>query len=347
MTLNELIVSLSGLMTIGGNERQATEGLKALIGDVFDEMQVDALGNHLFIKRCGRSKAPKILIDTHLDEVGMMVNGIRDGGFLSVVNYGGVDTRILPAGEVVIYGKETLFGVVASTPTHLLPVGDTEKLKPITEMLIDTGYSKEELEELVPLGTPVGFKPVYTELAGGRLCGKAFDDKACGACAVFGIDAVPTHELAGDVYFLFSAYEETNSCGARIAGFNIRPDYALCMDVTQAKIPDAEDRSLSPMGSGVAVGCSALTNRKLSRMTADLCREYKIPYVMESCPGNTGTNTNVLNNVAQGIPTVLCSMPIKSMHSAVEVLATEDAKALATLAKAFIRSKEIAEVFGA
>ena len=148
MTLNELIVSLCGLPTVSGSERRSTEALRGLIGAAFDEMQVDALGNHLFIKRCGRQDAPKILIDTHLDEIGMMVNGYRDGGFLTVANVGGVDTRILPAGEVVIYGKETLYGVVAAEPAHLLPAADAEKLKPITEMVIDTGYSKEELEAL-------------------------------------------------------------------------------------------------------------------------------------------------------------------------------------------------------
>ena len=121
MTLNELIVSLCGLPTVSGSERRSTEALRGLIGAAFDEMQVDALGNHLFIKRCGRQDAPKILIDTHLDEIGMMVNGYRDGGFLTVANVGGVDTRILPAGEVVIYGKETLYGVVAAEPAHLLP----------------------------------------------------------------------------------------------------------------------------------------------------------------------------------------------------------------------------------
>lgn len=346
MTLNQLIVSLCSLMTVSGNETCATQELQSLIGGAFDEMQVDALGNHLFIKRCGRPGAPKILVDTHLDEIGMMVTGIREGGFLSVINIGGVDTRILPAGEVTVYGKQTLYGVVATSPVHLLPAGDTEKLKPIGEMLIDTGYSKEELEELVPLGTPVGFRPVYTELAGGRLCGKGFDDKACGACAVFGIDAVPPRELAGDVYFLFSAFEETGSCGARTAGFGLRPDYALVMDVTHAKIPDTEDRTLSPMGSGVSIAASAVTNRRLTRMTAELCRAQKIPFLMEAEPGNTGTNANVLGNAAEGIPTVLLSLPIKSMHSAAEVLGMEDAKALCQAVKAFISSREIAEVFG-
>ena len=340
MTLKELIVSLCGLMTVSGNERCATEDLKALIGGAFDEVRVDAVGNHLFIKRCGRKDAPKILIDPHLDEIGMMVTGIKEGGFLSVINIGGVDTRILPAGEVIVYGKEKLYGVIATQSC----AGDS--LKTIQEMWIDTGYTKEELEELVPLGTPVGFKPVYDDLAGGRLCGKAFDDKACGACAVFGIDAVPANELAGDVYFLFSTFEETGMVGARVAGFGIRPDYALVMDVTHAKVPEADNLTLSPMGSGISITASAVTNRRLTRMSAELCRGQKISYMMEACATGTGTNANVLGLAADGIPTVLWSLPIKSMHSAAEVLSMDDAKALAQGVRAFVRAKDIAEVFG-
>ncbi|MCQ2428909.1 MAG: hypothetical protein MJ192_01130 [Clostridia bacterium] len=346
MTLNELIVKLCGMMTVSGNERHATRELEALIGPTFDEMKVDAVGNHLFLKKSSRKNAPKILIDCHLDEIGMMVSGYEDGGFLRVVNVGGVDTRILPAGEVVIYGKETLYGVVATSPTYLLPPDDTEKLKKITELLIDTGYSKEELQELAPLGTPVGFKPVYGKLMNGRIYGKAFDDKACGACAVWGIDAVPRSELAGDVYFLFSTFEETGMLGGRTGGFGVRPDYALCMDVTHAAIPDTPDLTLSPMGSGISITTGVICNRRLTRMSMDLCRNGKIPFIPEAATGSTGTNTNVLNNCAEGIPTTLWSLPIKSMHSAAEVLALEDAKALAAGVSAFIRSKEIAEVFG-
>ena len=346
MTLNELIVSLCGLPTVSGSERRSTGALQGLIGAAFDEMQVVAVGNHLFVKRCGRKNAPKILIDTHLDEIGMMVNGYRDGGFLTVVNVGGVDTRILPAGEVIVYGKEMLYGVVAAEPSHLLAQAEADKLKPITDMVIDTGYPREELEQLAPLGTPVGFKPVYGQLADGRIYGKAFDDKACGACAVFGIDAVPREELAGDVYFLFSAFEETGSAGARVASFGIRPDYALVMDVTHAATPDAKDRSLSPMGSGISIATAVICDRKLTRMSMELCRNAHIPFVPEAAAGNTGTNANVVNNAAEGIPTVLWSMPIKSMHSATEVLALEDAKALAQGVREFVRSRRIAEVFG-
>ena len=346
MTLKELIISLSGVMSVSGNERRGGEELKKLIGGVFDDYKTDALGNHLFIKKCGRPNAPRILVDTHFDEIGMMVTGIKEGGFVSVTNIGGVDTRILPASEVIIYGKEPVYGVFAAKAPHLSTAADMEKLTPLSEMLIDTGYTKEELEELCPLGTPVGFKPIYAELLNDRLAGKAFDDKACGACAIFGIDAVQRRDLAGDVYFLFSAFEETGMTGARVAGFGLRPDYALVLDVTHATVPEAKDRYLPEFGSGVAVAASPITNRRLTRMVTDLCKNGNIPFTVDACPGSTGTNANVLGISAEGIPTALCSLPLKSMHTSAEVLSLDDARALSRVVSAFIKSKEISEVFG-
>ena len=346
MTLKELIVSLSGIMSVSGNERKNREALQALIGGVFDEYRTDALGNHLFIKKCGRKNAPVILVDTHFDEIGMMVTGIKEGGFVTVTNIGGVDTRILPASEVIIYGKEPVYGVFAAKAPHLSTAADMEKLTPLPEMVIDTGYSKEELTELCPIGTPVGFKPIYADLLNERLAGKAFDDKACGACAVYGIDAVQRRDLAGDVYFLFSAYEETGMTGARVAGFGIRPDYALVLDVTHASVPEAKDRYLPEFGSGVAVAASPITNRKLTRMVTDLCKSGNVPFTVDACPGSTGTNANVLGISADGIPTALCSLPLKSMHTSAEVLSVEDARALSRVVSQFIKSKEISEVFG-
>ncbi len=347
MTLKELIVSLSGIMSVSGYERRGSDELKRLVGGVFDEHRVDGVGNHLFIKRCGRPGAPKILIDTHFDEIGLMVADIRKDGFLSVAPIGGVDARILPAAEVVIYGRETMTGVVAAKAPHLSTPAEREKLTPVTELLVDTGYSSEEMAELCPLGTPVGFAPICRELGNDRLAGKAFDDKACGACAIFGIDAVAKKDMAGDVYFLFSASEETGLIGARVAGFGIRPDYALVLDVTHAAAPEVKDRHLPELGSGVAVAMSPITDRRLTAMTLELCRAGNIPYTQDACPGSTGTNANALAVAADGIPTALCSLPLRSMHTSAEVLSLDDARALRSVVSAFIKSKEIAEVFGA
>ncbi len=348
MELKERIISLCSLMSISGSETSHahTAALAALAGGAFDEYKTDPLGNHLFIKRCGRADAPAILIDTHFDEIGMMVTGIKDGGFLSIAPIGGVDTRILQAGEVMVYGKETLYGVIGSTPPHIQKPGDADKLTPMDQLFVDIGYTEEEAKALIPLGTLVGFKPRYTSLRNGRLCGKAFDDKACAACAMEAVMSTPAEALAGDVYLLLSACEEVGGRGAAVAGFGIRPAYALVADVTHANVPEAKDAYLSEMDSGVVITHSAVTDRKLTRMTVAMCREKDIPYTEDAAPGNTGTNANVLGNCAEGIPSVLVSLPIKSMHSATEVLSLKDAGALVATMAAFIASGEIKEVFG-
>ena len=345
MNLKETILSLCGLMSISGNEKVASAQLDAIMGSVFDEHRVDPMGNHLFIKKCGRDNAPKILLDAHFDEIGMMVTGIKEGGFVTVTNVGGVDTRILQAGEVVIYGKEPVYGVFTSTPPHFRKPGETNKLSAMDQLYIDTGYTKETLETLISLGSPVGFKPVYGELMNDRIYGKAFDDKACGACIVWALADIPASDLAGDIYFLFSAEEEVGCRGAATAAFGVKPDYALIMDVTHAAVPEVKDRNLSPFDSGVVVEIAAATDRQLTLMTKSLCDRDKIPYTVQACPGNTGTNANVLGMSIDGIPSVLCSLPLKSMHSAAEVISLKDAEALGNLTKAFVTSNEIAEVY--
>ena len=119
MDLKELIFSICSLMSISSFEETAHEDLLRLVGDNFDEVKKDAVGNLVLIKRSGINNAPKILIDTHLDEIGMMVTAINDNGMLSVTSIGGLDRSILQASDVVIYGKEKLRGVISSTPPHL------------------------------------------------------------------------------------------------------------------------------------------------------------------------------------------------------------------------------------
>ena len=162
MTLKELIVSLCSQMSISGCERYSKDKLYSLIGDCFDEKYTDNVGNHIFVKKCGRQNAPKILIDCHYDEIGMLVSSIKEGGFVSVERVGGIDPRLLQSGEVTIYGKEEIYGVFAATAPHLLNAETANQMIPLDKLIIDTGYPKEDLMELIRVGTPVGFRP-YTQ----------------------------------------------------------------------------------------------------------------------------------------------------------------------------------------
>ena len=346
MDLKEMITELSALMSITGYEDRESDKIKEIAEKYFDGYSCDNLRNQILVKKCGIENAPKILIDAHFDEIGMYVTEIREGGFLKVTNVGGLDTRIMQAADVVVYGKETLFAVVSSTPPHLSDVKDREKLKKVDELLIDTGYSKEDLESIVRIGTPVGFKPRYTELLNRNLAGKGFDDKACAACAIAAIGEMSHSELAGDVYLLLSAHEETDRLGGVVCGtYAIEPDYAMVIDVNLGKTPDTKSSETVNMGEGVALTLSAVTDRRLTRMTAELCDKKEIKFQRIVSATSTGTNATALSLVKGGVPVVDVGLPLKSMHTYNEVLSLDDAEELVKLIKAFASDNAIAEVF--
>lgn len=344
MDLKSLITSLCGLYSVSGAESASAQSAQRILYDLFDEHQTDGVGNHVFIKRCGRTGAPKILIDAHFDEIGMMVTDITEDGFVRFTNVGGVDTRILPGAKVIIYGKKNVEGIVCAMPTKLLG-GDPEALPEIGQLYIDTGWSEHELKKMISIGASIGFMPTYTTLLGDRLAGKAFDDKACGACVAYGIGAARAEDLAGDVYFLFSAGEETTMLGAITGGESIKADYAMVIDVTHAATPETADLPLACFGSGAVVEYAPITNRALTKMTVELLERKEIPFTLGASGGSTGTNANRLWLTGDGVPTVLVSLPIKNMHSSTEVLDLRDAQAVADVVSAFVCSQRIGEEF--
>ena len=343
--LKESILSLCSVMSVSGFEARAADLLRERIGRDFDETYTDAVGNHVFLKRCGCPNAPLVMVDAHFDEIGMMVTEICENGFLKLAPIGGISLSVLQAADVTVYGKETLRGVITSTPPHLRS-GPADLLTELEELMVDTGYPAEELKEIAPPGTPVGFSPCYSELLGGCLAGKSFDDKACAAIAAYAIANTPREELAADVALTLSCYEETSRLGgvAPVA-FGLRPDYAMVIDVNLATVPDVPKSETVPLGEGVSLSVSAATDRKLTRMTRSLCEDGEIPHTMIAAPSSTGTNATTVNLVGEGIPVVDVGLPLRSMHTYNEVISMTDAESLRRLVEAFIRSEKIARAF--
>ena len=348
MDLKQLIYSLCSLMSISGHESTDSNALTKLVGKYFDEHKTDAVGNHLFIKKAAKANAPTLLIDTHFDEIGMLVTDIKEGGFLTVTSVGGLDGAIMQASEVRIYGKETLTGIIASTPPHLRTKESAKKLKDVDELMIDTGYSKEELEKIVRIGTPVGFAPVYRTLGGkdNIIAGKSFDNKACAASAIYGISEVAREDLAANVCLLLSCHEETVRIGGIApAAFSLKPDYAVVIDVNLASVPGVERGETVDMGDGISIAISAITDKKLTRLALELCEEKSIKCQKCAAPSSTGTNTTCLSIVSGGVPVADIGLPIKNMHTYTEVLDLNDAKALADFVKELVCCEKIAEVY--
>lgn len=344
MELKELIIELSSLMSVSGYERYEREKLLETVGGFFDESYTDKVGNQIFVKRCGKENAPKIMVDAHFDEIGMYVSEICEGGFLRVVNVGGIDTGILQAGDVTVYGKdERIFGVVASTPPHL-SAGNSKELKKIDELLIDTCYTKEELEEKIRIGAPVGFASKYTELLGNKIMGKSFDDKACAACIIDAVAHADRDKLCGDVYVMLSCCEEVT--GEVLPGaYALDPDYAMIIDVNLGRVPGTKKEETVELGKGPSITLSAVTDRKLTSMTRALAEKNEIPYQVSVSPSHTGTNAVSVQLAREGIPVVDVGLPLASMHTYNEIISLDDARELSRLVSAFVCDEDIAKSF--
>ncbi|MBQ8345079.1 MAG: M20/M25/M40 family metallo-hydrolase [Clostridia bacterium] len=342
--LKELIFRLCALPTVSGTPDGGSKGIIEAVGSLFDEVQTDAIGNCILIRRCGQADAPRILVDAHMDEIGMMVREVCEGGFIRLAPIGGIDPAVLQSADICVYGKKTMRGVISSTPPHLRS-GSEDKLPEVADVIADVGqgYTKDELEELIPPGTPVGFAPIYRTLAGDRIVGKSFDDKACAACAVYAVAACKREELAGDVFVLLSRYEETSRLGGVATAIAaICPDYAMAVDVNLGKVDGAPAYETVEMEAGISITLSSAVDGALTREVRALCDGEQIPYSLSVAPSYTGTNATTFQLVAGSVPVVDIGLPLQSMHTPCEVISLQDCESLVRLIGAFVCSRELA-----
>lgn len=178
----DLYDTLSRLCTRAGPsgfEGPVARTARELLSPWMDEVSVDRLGSVVGVRRCGKPGAKRLLLDAHLDEIGLIVTGIEEG-FLRFAPIGGVDSRMLPARELTILTRpEPLFGVVACLPPHVQTAADHDKAVTIEDLRVDVGLAQEEAERLIPVGTPMVYREGCFRLENGQVCGKSLDDRSC------------------------------------------------------------------------------------------------------------------------------------------------------------------------
>ena len=323
--------------SVSGFEHGQQEALQYIRDRYFDEMRREPAGSYVFIRHAKKPGYPRIMFDAHMDEVGMMVTEILENGFLRFTNIGGLDSRILQAADVTIYGKETLYGVIVSTPPHL-QTGDRMVLPGIDQLMIDTGLTKEKAEELIPIGSPVGYRFKLTRLLNDRICGKGFDDKICAVAGIAAIEQLINEGYEGELILLLSTKEEI-SRAVVAAVYELKPDYAIVSDVCCAWVPElGEDaKRKTTTGDGPEISLSAITDVRLTKRLIEFAKKnnYKHTVCVEAT--STGTNANDIPLVGLGVPTVLISIPLKNMHTYSEVVSLQDVADTASLAAGFIK----------
>ena len=280
---------------------------------------------------------PNLLYCAHIDQIGFLVTDLTDDGFLRIGNVGGIDRRILLGQPVMIHGKEMLFGVISILPPHLLQ-GD-QAVPEWGGFCMDTGFSsKAELKGRVSRGDAVTFCTDTRRLLGNRICGQALDNRA-GAAAVLRAAQVLSEcdDLPCNVTFVFSFHEERSGRGAMLAAANLKPDYAIAVDTTFGMAHGENPQETFPLGSGAAIGISPVLSKDLSDRLISAAEKAGIPWSPEVMTGTTGTDADALALAPNGCAAGTVSIPIRYMHTPVEVLDLADVKHTADLLVCFAK----------
>lgn len=318
---------------VGAVAAAATELLKPLV----DEVSRDKLNNVLGVRRCGKAGAKAVLLDAHLDEIGFVVTG-HEEGFLRFSTIGGVDPRMLPGREITLMTQPEGFGVVAAKPPHVLAAGEADKAISLDNLRIDVGLSQEEAQKRYPVGTTAVYRQEYTRLQEDRVSSKALDDRA-GFCVLLRtLELLQNDPLKVDVWVLGSNMEETGGDGAAAAAYHVHPDYAVAVDVTFGTQPDVSKDKGFALGGGPVIGVGPNMARWLTRRFQQVAQDQNINTQLEIMSGNSGTNGWDIQIAREGVATQVLSIPLRYMHTPMEVIDLRDVEQTAQLLAAVVRT---------
>ena len=296
----------------------------------FGDIYIDKM-NNIVIHKKGEGQG-SIMISAHADEIFLIVTEICHNGILRFKGVG-VDPKALISQEVVIHGKEKLTGIIQGE------FNDTgNKVIQGGNLFIDTGYSKEFLEDKIKLGDFVTLKGEFTELLNNNVSCKTTDDRA-GIVALYECAKElkdQNHDL--DVYFVCSCQEELGHRGAKMISHSMMPDVGIAIDTTFDSGAMGDKNRENILGNGPIICVGPNLHPKLNQRLMNVGRAYKIPYGVEVEPGNTGTDTWDIQITGSGIPALLISIPTKYLHTRVEVINLEDIKNTGRLVATFIKS---------
>lgn len=334
--LKDMLARLTAAAGVSGDENSASYTAAQML-EKYGEARVEESTGNVFFRRCGFDESkPIVLLDAHIDEIGMTVSYITDDGFLKVSNCGGLDRRVLLAQQVTVYGRERLTGIVTSTPPHLEK--DSSAVPETDDIYIDIGMTKEQAERLVCLGDKVLIENKLESLNGGRVTAKSLDDRAGCAAILRTLGLIEGKELECNIAVTFSSQEEVGERGAQTAAYTVDPDYAVIVDVSFAKTHGESPEDCGELGKGPMIGFAPSLSRKMSEDFAEIAKTKAIPYQIEIMNGKTGTNADVIGVTRGGVQTVTVSIPEKHMHTPVETVDLQDIENTARLIAEYILS---------
>jgi len=313
-----------------------------------DSVDSDAYGTAWATLK-GSGGGRSVMLEAHADEIGYIIKYIADEGFLHLDRIGGSDCATARGRTLRILGdRGEVPGIVGNTAIHIRENRNDEKAPKIDELYVDVGASDRKGVE--KLGLRVGHPAVYAdsvqEFANGRLVGRALDNRIGGfiiAKVLEKLSADKKKRPAFDVVAVNAVQEEIGGLGAKMVSHRLMPDLAICLDVTHATDTPGIKKTVHgevKLGGGPTVTHGTCNHPNVVGRLMGVADKKKIPLQHESSSRYSGTDTDKIYPTREGIPSALVSLPLRYMHSVVELVDLADVGYVIDLLSEFVLSLE-------
>ncbi|MCX7795478.1 MAG: M42 family metallopeptidase [bacterium] len=334
--MKELIRKLTEINSPSGRESKIREFILGELKSSIDGYEIDRLGN-LIVWKNGKGDK-KILLDAHMDEIGVVSSFIDEKGFVRIEAIGGISAYNL-IGSRIIFPDSGVEGVVGIEGETTQDVQKNLKELNFDKIFVDIGAkTREEAEKLVPIGTFGVYSTEFVDM-GKRVVSKAMDDRI--GCAVL-IETIKRSNPKCKLYGAFSVQEEMGLVGASVVAFNINPDFAIALDVTAwSDTPKGYKRMSIELGKGPAIKIkdnASISDRNIVERLRDVAEKNNIPYQIEILIFG-GTDAAAIQRTSAGIPSGTLSIPCRYVHSPHEMIDLDDAENAVKLLKALVEEE--------
>lgn len=319
-----------------GYEKKIRELVLKEVETLGDAVEVDNMGN-VRVLVTGKCSEKKAMAAAHMDEIGFMVKYIDDEGFIRFQTMGGFDPKTLVSQRVIIHGKKDIVGVMGCKPIHIMSPEERKAHVKISDFFIDTGLSKEKLEELVEVGNPITRDRELIEL-GDCVNVKSLDNRVCVYVLIETLKKLKKAKKKPhyDFYAVFTVQEEVGLRGARAATLDIQPDFGFGLDTTIAcDTPGtAKQDRVTCLGEGAAIkvyDASTICDYRMVEYMKERAKKAKIKWQPEILAAG-GTDTACLQTfVAGGSIAGALSVPTRYIHQVIETSHKEDIQGVVDL----------------
>lgn len=335
----EFLAALVEAPSPAGFEQPAQAVAREWLGRCADEVRTDVMGNVIGV--LNPQGSPRVMLAGHVDEIGFMVRYISDDGFLHFAPIGGVDPQLVPGQRVFVHGENgPVRGVVGKKAIHMMDQDERKKVLQFHQQWIDIGArSRKEAEKRVAIGDAATVAVGFERLDGDIVTGRSFDNKAGAFVVCEALRLLSRLKISAAVYAVTTVQEELGRRGAITSAFGIEPQVGIAVDVDHATdFPDAEKKKAGDrkLNGGPVLHRGAHLNPPLTDLVFKVARARKLSYQVAGSPADTGTDATVMQLSHSGVATALVSVPLRYMHTPVEVISLADAENCAKLLAAVV-----------